>query len=83
MTLQSIEICAAASGQALGLEQAGFEHVSLIELDAAACQTLRIIGTSGMSRKAIYTTIQRLIGKALNSLQAVCLVVPFQMRVSN
>jgi len=42
MSLTSIEICAGAGGQALGLEQAGFEHVSLIELDAAACQTLRI-----------------------------------------
>jgi DNA (cytosine-5)-methyltransferase 1 len=42
MSLNSIEICAGAGGQALGLELAGFEHSSLIELDSAACQTLRV-----------------------------------------
>lgn len=42
MALQSIEICAGAGGQALGLEQAGFEHASLVEIEAPACQTLRM-----------------------------------------
>ena len=36
-----IEICAGAGGQALGLEQAGFEHELAIELDAHAAATLR------------------------------------------
>jgi len=38
---KSIEICAGAGGQALGLEQAGFEHMALIEVEHLACQTLR------------------------------------------
>lgn len=41
MTFTSIEICAGAGGQALGLEQAGFEHLAAVEIDAHACNTLR------------------------------------------
>ena len=39
--LTSIEICAGAGGQALGLENAGFEHLALIEIEPLACQTLK------------------------------------------
>jgi DNA (cytosine-5)-methyltransferase 1 len=39
--MKSVEVCAGAGGQALGLEQAGFQHSVLIEIDKLACETLR------------------------------------------
>ena len=37
-----IELFAGAGGLALGLEQAGFEEVALIEIDKTACETLKL-----------------------------------------
>lgn len=39
-TRTSIEICAGAGGQALGLEQAGFQHTAAVEIDVHAARTL-------------------------------------------
>lgn len=39
--MDSIELCAGAGGQALGLEGAGFRHHAAVEIDAACRATLR------------------------------------------
>lgn len=36
----SVEICAGAGGQAIGLHQAGFRHLALVEIDSHAAETL-------------------------------------------
>jgi len=40
--MQSIEFCAGAGGQALGLEQAGFKHAALVEIEPDFAKTLRL-----------------------------------------
>ena len=39
--LTSVEICAGAGGQALGLEMAGFRHLALVEYEADYCEQLK------------------------------------------
>jgi DNA (cytosine-5)-methyltransferase 1 len=41
MKLTSLEMCAGAGGQAIGLERVGFAHQGLIEIDEHACATLK------------------------------------------
>ena len=40
--MQSIEFCAGAGGQAIGLEQAGFRHSALVEIEPDYAKTLRL-----------------------------------------
>ena len=38
---RSLEICAGAGGQAIGLSMAGFEHAALVEYEPDYCEVLR------------------------------------------
>lgn len=40
--MTSVEICAGAGGQSLGLERSGFLHEALVEIDDSCCATLRV-----------------------------------------
>ena len=41
--LTSIEVCAGAGGQAIGLHQAGFKHLALVEIDRHAGRGRRLV----------------------------------------
>lgn len=51
--LTSIEICAGAGGQAVGLHNAGFDHLALVEWDSHAVRTLQanVGGWPGWNKK--------------------------------
>lgn len=59
--LTSIEICAGAGGQALGLEMAGFKHVALVEYEKDYCNALK---TNRPEWNVICTDVKDFSGKA-------------------
>jgi DNA (cytosine-5)-methyltransferase 1 len=72
--LKSIEICAGAGGQALGLEQAGFMHEAVVELDADACDTLR--KNRGSIWKVVEGDVANVDGRAFGSIDLLAGGVP-------
>ncbi|HLI40074.1 MAG TPA: DNA cytosine methyltransferase [Streptosporangiaceae bacterium] len=60
--LTCLEICAGAGGQSLGLEQAGFSHEAVVELDPDACETLR--RNRGAEWKIIEGDVRNVDGRA-------------------
>jgi len=72
--LSCVEICAGAGGQALGLEQAGFGHEAVIELDPDACETLR--RNRGATWKIIEDDVANVDGRALGQIDLLAGGVP-------
>jgi DNA (cytosine-5)-methyltransferase 1 len=72
--LTSVEICAGAGGQALGLEQAGFGHYAAVEIDPDACETLRL--NRGESWKIIEDDLANVDGRAFRGVDLLAGGVP-------
>ncbi len=72
--LTSVEICAGAGGQALGLEQAGFAHAAVVEIDADACETLRL--NRGSDWKIVEGDVHCLDGREFWGVDLVAAGVP-------
>jgi len=72
--LTSLEICAGAGGQALGLEQAGFAHEAVVEIDADACETLR--RNRGSAWKVVEDDVANLDGRAFRDVDLLAGGVP-------
>lgn len=60
--LTCLEICAGAGGQSLGLEQAGFVHEAVVEIDTDACETLRL--NRGSEWKVVEDDVRNLDGRS-------------------
>jgi DNA (cytosine-5)-methyltransferase 1 len=72
--LRSVEICAGAGGQALGLEQAGFTHDAVVEIDADACETLR--RNRGSAWKVVESDVANVDGRAFEHVDLLAGGVP-------
>jgi DNA (cytosine-5)-methyltransferase 1 len=57
--MRAVELFAGAGGLALGVSQAGFEHLALIELERHACDTIRLNQTRGQLLASAWPLHQR------------------------
>ncbi|HHU50454.1 MAG TPA: DNA cytosine methyltransferase [Firmicutes bacterium] len=69
----SVEICAGAGGQALGLEMAGFKHVALVEIEKEYCKTLKL---NRPHWNVINEDVRRFDGKAYRGIDLLAGGVP-------
>ena len=70
--LTTVELCAGTGGQALGLEQAGFHHRALVEIDPHCCATLKF---NRPAWTVMQTDLRAFNGKAFGFTVVVCVVV--------
>jgi DNA (cytosine-5)-methyltransferase 1 len=75
MNLTSLEICGGAGGQALGLEQAGWEHAAVVDNDPDSCATLR---HNRPGWKVVEQDLRELDGRQYRGIDLLCGGVPCQ-----
>lgn len=75
-SLSSIELCAGAGGQALGLERAGFSHQALVEIDDWSRASLRLNRPEWNVVEGVQSDLTRFDGRPYRGIDLVAGGVP-------
>jgi len=81
--LTSVEVCAGAGGQAIGLERAGFEHVALVEIEEQFCNTLRLNRPRWNVVQADLNKFDARLYEGIDLLAGGVLALPFRKQANN